>query len=76
MKRFAFAALGVTPLVLYNLWAFGSITHFSYEVNEVEPIGGASSHLVATMARADVLIEVPDDVTSLKAGADVRTWPL
>jgi hypothetical protein len=33
-------ALGVTPLALYNLWAFGSITHFSYEENQVEPIGG------------------------------------
>jgi molybdopterin molybdotransferase len=44
--------------------------------DRVEPIGGASSHLVATMARADVLIEVPDDVVSLKAGDDVRTWPL
>jgi hypothetical protein len=33
-------ALGVTPLALYNLWAFGSIAHFSYEENQVEPIGG------------------------------------
>jgi hypothetical protein len=33
-------ALGVTPLAFYNLWAFGSITHFSYEENQVEPIGG------------------------------------
>lgn len=42
----------------------------------VEPIGGASSHLVATMARADVLIEVPEDVVQLREGDDVRTWPL
>jgi molybdopterin molybdotransferase len=42
----------------------------------VEPIGGASSHLVATMARADVLIEVPEDVVELHEGDDVRTWDL
>ena len=44
--------------------------------DRVEPIGGPSSHLVATMARADVLIEVPDDVVELDAGEDVRTWEL
>ena len=32
--------LGVAPLALYNLWAFGSLTHVSYEENQVEPIGG------------------------------------
>ncbi len=33
-------ALGAFPLALYNLWAFGSVTHFSYEENQVEPVGG------------------------------------
>ena len=42
----------------------------------VEQVAGASSHLVAAMARADVLIEVPEDVTDLAAGTDVRVWTL
>ena len=33
-------ALGIAPLALYNQWAFGSPTHFSYAENQVEPIGG------------------------------------
>jgi hypothetical protein len=31
---------GVLPLAAYNYWAFGSVTHLSYEENQVEPIGG------------------------------------
>lgn len=37
----------------------------------VEPVSGPGSHLVASMARADVLLEVPADVTALDAGAEV-----
>jgi hypothetical protein len=33
-------ALGALPLAVYNFWAFGSPAHFSYEENQVEPIGG------------------------------------
>jgi hypothetical protein len=33
-------AMGVLPLALYNLWAFGSISHISYEENQVEPVSG------------------------------------
>lgn len=32
--------LGTLPLFVYNQWAFGSITHLSYERNEVEPLHG------------------------------------
>ena len=42
----------------------------------VEQVAGASSHLVAAMARADVLIEIGEDVTALPAGSDVRVWTL
>ncbi|MFN3340674.1 MAG: molybdopterin molybdenumtransferase MoeA, partial [Dietzia sp.] len=42
----------------------------------VEPVSGPGSHLVASMARADVLIEIPADVTSLPAGAEVDVLPL
>ncbi|MBM7231580.1 molybdopterin molybdotransferase MoeA [Dietzia cinnamea] len=37
----------------------------------VEPVSGSGSHLVASMARADVLVEIPADVTSLAAGTEV-----
>jgi hypothetical protein len=49
-------ALGVTPLALYNLWAFGSITHFSYEENEVEPIGGVLGLGVPSLSAARDLL--------------------
>ncbi|SDS76189.1 molybdopterin molybdochelatase [Paraoerskovia marina] len=42
----------------------------------VRVVGGPGSHLVATMARADVLIDVPEDVTELQAGDEVEVWPL
>ncbi|MET3860741.1 molybdopterin molybdotransferase [Dietzia sp. 2505] len=42
----------------------------------VDPVSGPGSHLVASMARADVLIEVPTDVTSLAAGDEVAVIPL
>jgi len=42
----------------------------------VTPVSGPSSHLVAAMARADVLIDVPAEVESLPAGADVTVWTL
>lgn len=42
----------------------------------VEIVSGPSSHLVAGMARADVLVDIPADVTELAEGADVRVWEL
>ena len=42
----------------------------------VDPVSGPGSHLVASMARADVLIEIPADVTSLAAGAEIDVLPL
>jgi hypothetical protein len=41
---------GVLPLAAYNLWAFGSITHLSYEENQVEPIGGVLGVGVPSLA--------------------------
>lgn len=46
------------------------------EDGTVEQVAGASSHLVASMARADVLIDVPVETMTLAAGDDVRVWPL
>lgn len=42
----------------------------------VEQVGGPSSHLVAALAAADVLLDVPEDATDLAAGATVETWDL
>ncbi len=42
----------------------------------VETLGGPSSHLVAALAAADVLLDVPEEVTELPAGASVETWEL
>ncbi|EOM76252.1 molybdopterin molybdenumtransferase MoeA [Rhodococcus rhodnii] len=42
----------------------------------VETVAGPSSHLVAAMAWADVLIDVPADTTELAAGESVTVLPL
>jgi molybdopterin molybdotransferase len=42
----------------------------------VELVSGASSHLVAAMARAEVLLDIPAEVTALRAGDSVRVWSL
>lgn len=42
----------------------------------VAPVSGSSSHLVAGMARADVLIDVPVDADTLPAGSTVTVWTL
>ena len=42
----------------------------------VRPVGGPGSHLVSAMAAADVLIDVPADVTELLAGTEVAVLPL
>jgi molybdopterin molybdotransferase len=42
----------------------------------VAVVGGPGSHLVASMAAADVLIDVPAAATRLDEGAEVATWPL
>jgi molybdopterin molybdotransferase len=42
-----------------------------YAAGEVSQVGGPGSHLVAHLARANCLVVVPEDVTSLPAGAEV-----
>lgn len=42
----------------------------------VAVVGGPGSHLVASMASADVLIDVPAAATTLEPGAEVVVWPL
>jgi len=42
----------------------------------VAPVAGPSSHLVAAMARADALIDVPTEAEALAAGSAVTVWML
>jgi len=42
----------------------------------VEAVGGPSSHLVAALAAADVLLDIPEHTTELAAGTTVETWDL
>ncbi|MFE6237196.1 gephyrin-like molybdotransferase Glp [Cellulosimicrobium sp. NPDC057862] len=42
----------------------------------VRVVGGAGSHLVASMARTDVLVDVPADVTQWDAGTEVEVREL
>ena len=37
---------------------------------------GPGSHLVVSMAAADVLVDVPADTVEVPAGNSVRVWPL
>ncbi|MEO7123645.1 MAG: gephyrin-like molybdotransferase Glp [Lacisediminihabitans sp.] len=46
------------------------------EGNTVELVSGPSSHLVAAMARADVLVDIPAEVGAMSAGETVRVWSL
>jgi molybdopterin molybdotransferase len=43
-----------------------------YADGTVTPVGGASSHLVAALARADALIVVPEDTETVEPGAEVE----
>jgi molybdopterin molybdotransferase len=42
----------------------------------VEPVSSASSHLVAGMARAELLLDIPVETTMVHAGDNVRVWLL
>ncbi|MEO7077994.1 MAG: molybdopterin-binding protein, partial [Rhodococcus sp. (in: high G+C Gram-positive bacteria)] len=46
------------------------------EGETVTLIAGAGSHLVAAMAWADVLVDVPVEVTEMTAGSEVTVVPL
>ncbi|MDQ0787527.1 gephyrin-like molybdotransferase Glp [Streptomyces sp. B3I8] len=43
-----------------------------YAGGDVTPVGGASSHLVAALARANALIVIPEDVESVEPGTEVE----
>ena len=50
---------------------------YSFDLDDagrVNLIGGPGSHLVASYARADLLVLVPEQVTSLPAGDTVEWW--
>lgn len=42
----------------------------------VAPVSGPSSHLVASMANADVLLDLPAEAETIEAGTDVAVWTL
>jgi molybdopterin molybdotransferase len=42
----------------------------------VREVGGPASHLLASLARAECLVVVPEEVTELAEGAAVETWLL
>jgi molybdopterin molybdotransferase len=44
---------------------------YDRETGTVMPVGGAQSHLVGALAKADALIVVPEEVTALDAGSEV-----
>ncbi len=44
--------------------------------NRVSIVGGAGSHLVATAAAADVLVEIDATTTHVADGEEVQLWPM
>lgn len=42
----------------------------------VETVAGPGSHLVAALAAADLLLDLPEDAVELPAGSTVETWEL
>ncbi|GGM43765.1 molybdopterin molybdenumtransferase [Longimycelium tulufanense] len=42
----------------------------------VAPVGGPGSHLLSALARANCLLEVPENTTDLPAGSEVTVWLL
>lgn len=46
------------------------------EVGGVRPVGGASSHLVAALAHADALIDIPEKTTKVTPGDELWVLPL
>jgi hypothetical protein len=58
-------AVGVAPLLAYNLWAFGSITHFSY--NDAVSAQGITGHdIIGLNDEGFFGIGVPDPLVALK----------
>ena len=49
---------------------------YDAETGSVSPVGGPGSHLVGYLAEADALIVVPEDATSVPAGANVEVLPM
>ena len=54
----------------------GILDRASDHVTQVTPLTGQASHQLASLARANALIIVPEDVTSLEAGAAVDVLEL
>ncbi|GAB2707490.1 molybdopterin molybdotransferase MoeA [Nocardia thraciensis] len=46
------------------------------EPDGIAQVSGPGSHLIAAMAHADVLIDIPSEVTELAAGSIVKVWEL
>ncbi|MHB1171775.1 MAG: molybdopterin molybdotransferase MoeA [Lacisediminihabitans sp.] len=80
------AAAGRTETLIGNYPLAGELTSVAGKrqflrgrltpAGTVELVSQASSHLVAAMARAELLLDVPSEVTALRAGDNVRVWLL
>ena len=79
------AAAGTPQIAVNALPSAGDLTSISGKRqflrgritdDGVEPVSSASSHLVAGMARADLLIDIPAETTMVRAGDNVRVWLL
>lgn len=49
---------------------------YSQATGEVGPVGGPGSHLLAALSKANCLFVVPEEMTELRAGAEVEVIPL
>jgi len=56
--------------------AAGQITQVTTQVTQVTPVTGQASHQLASLARANALVIVPEEVTSLEAGEIVDVLEL
>jgi molybdopterin molybdotransferase len=45
--------------------------HYESDPPSVTPVGGTGSHLLAALAAADYLLEIPEETTELSAGTEV-----
>ncbi|UGY91894.1 gephyrin-like molybdotransferase Glp [Streptomyces gobiensis] len=50
--------------------------HGDETVGTVQPVGGASSHLIAALAHADALIVIPEGITAIAPGTELDVIPL
>jgi hypothetical protein len=53
-------AVGIAPLLAFNQWAFGSITHLSYSTAPTPELGAATAAMIKNPSRGFFGIELPE----------------